>query len=353
MFKNYNIKQKVFALIATVLMVILLVAIYSYMAIIPVSKNWKDFQHQVEVRQSLLMQIKAEFGYGGMIHNFKNYVLRGQDKYVGRINNNYERLNNEIVEYQKIAGLKEEEKLALTAIAQVMSNYHKNTSLVQSMFAKGMSSKQIDSAVKISDKPALEAFDLLDKEYEQLSSGYNLKIDDAISHSIIALLAGLFICAIFIAMALVWLYANIMPPLNSLNETMSDIAEGEGDLSVRLQDSRKDEIGALAKSFNRFISKLESTIMQQQNIVGDIALRAEQLSKSAISSTQSMNQQQQHTLEIADAIEQLSGALGDVGESANTASETSAQTDSQSSSGPDSPPHPSALELHVCAESPI
>jgi methyl-accepting chemotaxis protein len=333
MFKNYNIKQKVFALIAIVLVVILFIGLFSYQSIIPVSKNWQNFQHQVALRQSTLMKIKADFGYGGMIHNFKNYVLRGQDKYVDRINKNHQQLNQEIITYQGIVGLSAEERSALTAISGVMENYHENTALVQEMFAKGMTSQQIDAAVKISDKPALQAFELLDKEYELLSSGYNLKIDNAISHSIIAMLGGLVICAIFICLSLIWLYANIMPPINSLNETMADIAGGEGDLSVRLQDSRKDEIGTLARSFNIFISKLESIIMQQQNIIGDIAVRADQLSKSALSSTESMNQQQQHTLEIATAIEHLSSALGDVGESANTASETSARTDSQSSDG--------------------
>lgn len=333
MFKNYNIKQKVFSLIAIVLVVIIAIGIFSYQSIMPVSKNWQDFQHQVAHRQGMLMQIKAEFGYGGMIHNFKNFVLRGQDKYVGKIADNFTRLKAEIDEYKAISGLKDEEKAALDAIFEVMKNYHENSTLVQEMFAKGMSSKQIDSAVKISDKPALEAFELLDKEYALLSNTYNSKIDSAISSAILALLVGLVISAIFVSLALIWLYANIMPPLSRLNSTMADIAQGEGDLSVRLEESRKDELGSLARSFNVFITKLESTISQQQSIVTDIASRSEQLNLSAQSSTESMNQQQQHTQELANAIEQLSSAIGDVGESANTASQTSAQTDSQSSNG--------------------
>lgn len=334
-FKHFNIKQKVFGLIAVVLAVIVFIGIYSYQAFTPVAKNWSDYQSQVKERQTLLMSIKEEFGYGGMIHNFKNYVLRGDDKFIGRIDKHFANLNLELTAYAALQGISTIEQEALNAIADVMASYHKNTRVVEQLFKEAKTPSQIDQRVKISDKPALEAFEVLNTEYTALLATYNVKMDAAISDAIAELLIGLVICAMFVTAALTWLYANIMPPLKSLNLTMEDIAEGDGDLSVRLDDSRGDELGNLAGSFNKFISKLESIIVKEKAIIADIATRSDLLSNTAASSTESMNSQQQHTQELASAIEYLSEAIKNVGDNADSASQASAQTDAESNSGKD------------------
>lgn len=57
---------------------------------------------------------------------------------------------------------------------------------------------------------------------------------------------------------------SITGPLSRINLNMEDIAEGEGDLTRRLDVTSRDEIGALAKSFNLFVEKLN-------RIIGSIA----------------------------------------------------------------------------------
>ena len=49
-------------------------------------------------------------------------------------------------------------------------------------------------------------------------------------------------------------------PIDEVVEVLKDIAEGEGDLSVRLTTSNKDEMGELAQWFNLFVSKLNDLI---------------------------------------------------------------------------------------------
>jgi methyl-accepting chemotaxis protein len=57
-------------------------------------------------------------------------------------------------------------------------------------------------------------------------------------------------------------------------EGLHDIADGEGDLTRRLNISTKDELGDLARWFNIFIEKL-------QHIIQDISVNAEDLSSSS------------------------------------------------------------------------
>lgn len=53
----------------------------------------------------------------------------------------------------------------------------------------------------------------------------------------------------------------IMKPLHELSETLQGLSSGDGDLSVSLDESRNDEIGDIARYFNRFRDKI-STIVQ-------------------------------------------------------------------------------------------
>jgi len=55
-------------------------------------------------------------------------------------------------------------------------------------------------------------------------------------------------------------------PLKIMLENMTDIAEGEGDLTKRLEVKTKDEVGLLAEAFNVFVKKLQGII---SDITGD------------------------------------------------------------------------------------
>lgn len=268
-----------------------------------------------------------------MIHNFKNYVLRGQDKYVGRIENNFNSLSEAIARYQKLGGVTTQEQAALSAIAEVAGNYHRNTARIQKLFSQGKTATEVDGVVKISDKPALDAFDILDEHYHEMTTDFSSRIDGTLSDAIYSMLIGLTIAALFIVAALSWLYASVIPPLRNLNITMADIADGEGDLSVRLDESRQDELGLLARAFNRFVSKLQLIIVKQQGIVEEIVNRTDQLSQAATSSSQAMENQQSHTEQLATAINELNTTVNDVSGSAHTASDASAAADSLSNEG--------------------
>ena len=50
--------------------------------------------------------------------------------------------------------------------------------------------------------------------------------------------------------------------LNQINDRFTDLAEGEGDLTVRFNTKRSDELGRLSHSFDRFMDKLHSLISE-------------------------------------------------------------------------------------------
>ncbi|HTA41661.1 MAG TPA: ATP-binding protein [Bryobacteraceae bacterium] len=76
---------------------------------------------------------------------------------------------------------------------------------------------------------------------------------------------------IFLAVALLcWpLAMNIGSPLRSLARTVDRF--GQGDLSIRAQSSRRDEIGALAASFDRMADRIETLLTAERRLLQDVS----------------------------------------------------------------------------------
>lgn len=68
------------------------------------------------------------------------------------------------------------------------------------------------------------------------------------------------IASLAVALVAIFVASRIVKPLRTNVEMLKDIAEGDGDLSKRLDASRKDELGELANWFNTFVEKLQTII---------------------------------------------------------------------------------------------
>jgi len=69
---------------------------------------------------------------------------------------------------------------------------------------------------------------------------------------------------------LCWLAAvGVVSPIHRIASTIA--AFGQGDLSVRVQTKRQDEIGQLGRSFNQMAERLERLIVSERRLLGDIS----------------------------------------------------------------------------------
>ena len=65
-----------------------------------------------------------------------------------------------------------------------------------------------------------------------------------------------------LSIAATWLLSTvILAPLKKMQLALENIASGQGDLTQRLNSESNDEMGALARSFNTFISKIHNTVL--------------------------------------------------------------------------------------------
>ncbi|SDC96740.1 methyl-accepting chemotaxis sensory transducer with Cache sensor [Geodermatophilus telluris] len=69
------------------------------------------------------------------------------------------------------------------------------------------------------------------------------------------------LCTLLLAAGATLLVARrVVAPLDALRSRMEEIADGDGDLTARVDESRRDEIGRLGAAFNRFVAKVADTV---------------------------------------------------------------------------------------------
>ncbi|MCP4118267.1 MAG: methyl-accepting chemotaxis protein [Desulfobacteraceae bacterium] len=98
-------------------------------------------------------------------------------------------------------------------------------------------------------------------------------MEEAVALTKIIMLISTILITCF-ALIAVFFSNTIISPVSSTSDMLKDIAQGEGDLTRRIEIKNKDEVGELSDWFNQFIAKL-------QNIIGDIAGNAKTLDRSS------------------------------------------------------------------------
>ena len=333
MLNKLSIKKNFLILVVVTALAFAAVFALASLVMTSAKSQWQNYQHEVVQRESLLFEMKSQFGYGGLIHNFKNYVLRGTNKYHDRIQQHYQALSASIEAYRALNQLSEEEVRALEQVAHVGRLYYEYGDTIKERLAQGATPEQIDQIVKIDDSPAIEGFSLLQQSAAALTQAASKQLDDTIKNAMLSLFIGLGVAFLLIMGGIFAVSSNILKPINRLQVVMKDIAEGEGDLTRRLDDSGRNEMAELAHSFNKFVTKVQS-------LLGHVARSAEDLSSStsraagvAERAKQGAQQQQSQTSHIASAIIEMNNTVQDVAQNTAHAAEVACQANDDAASG--------------------
>ncbi|HEY9199956.1 MAG TPA: methyl-accepting chemotaxis protein [Gammaproteobacteria bacterium] len=127
--------------------------------------------------------------------------------------------------------------------------------------------------------------------------------------------------------------ALILKPMKVLIGHLENVAEGEGDLTVRLDDSSRDEMGRLARAFNRFVAKLRDLVASSVDSTAQLSAASEELSMVASESRQGVSQQLSEIDQVATAMNEMTATVQEVARNAQQAEIAARAADDQSTSG--------------------
>ncbi|OOE73826.1 methyl-accepting chemotaxis protein [Salinivibrio sp. ML290] len=121
------------------------------------------------------------------------------------------------------------------------------------------------------------------------------------------------VVATLLALVIAGLAARqIVKPLKLLAERLAEIADGDGDLTQRIQLKNRDEIGVLAGRFNRFLDKLQPIMANVINSVEEAEHTAKEAARVAVQTRDGSREQVSSLDAVATASEEMTQTASQV-----------------------------------------
>ncbi len=308
MFNNLKINQKFTVMFAVMIILFSIGGSTLFKSSKVIKNNWSSYLSEVAQRQTLLLDIKASFGYGGIIHNFKNYVLRRDKKYAKRFIKHYSAINKALDKYSTLKNLTKEESEALTVIRSTLDKY--KSGLRTSIFAyeSGIDIATIDKQIIINDTPALEAFDALNAIYDDLTVKSTGLMTSTLNSVFIRLAATMATLITIISLFVLIISRGIV---GSMKELIKDLqAVADGNLTVNLEDIyTKDEIGLAQKTMQSMVKKLNEIIGFTLNVSNQIVESSAEMKTSSQNISLGATNQAASAEEVAASMEEMSANI--------------------------------------------
>ena len=274
----------------------------------------KKIRYKLQIipkKEKILSQIKSVIGYGGFIHNFKNYILRKNEQY--RINaiNEYNQLLELIDEYKKY-GVSPKELKLLNIIQNTFNKYYQGLEEVYKN--KNLSIKELDKILKVNDKPAIMAFHNLTNNLVSLQEisvakwisfstqrinkmkKYLDKLGNKILLNIknvenkykleVALISVIVIVVIIlIIIVAILIIKDLTMSIEKLKNGLLEFFKflNRETTSTKLIDiNSKDEIGLMAKVINENIEKIEENLQQDALMIQGLFREVEKMKRGIV-----------------------------------------------------------------------
>ncbi|HAI10080.1 MAG TPA: methyl-accepting chemotaxis protein [Phycisphaerales bacterium] len=170
-------------------------------------------------------------------------------------------------------------------------------------------------------------------EYDVVRSEHSANARKTLASASFVSIASVVACTlvgIFLAFVMA---AQINRPIRKTINMLKDMAEGEGDLTQRIDDTRKDELGELGHWFNTFVGNIQTVIREAISTSGQVSSAAHEIAATSEQMATGMRDQSMQASQISSAIEQMGASVTEVAHQSSDASTNAQEAGSHASTG--------------------
>ncbi len=213
-------------------------------------------------KSRLAADLRATLGYGGMIHLYKNYLLRHEkntdsiynQKMVVDIDKHIHSSLDVIEQYQQLGATKAE-AIGLEDIKSVLYQYQLKLKEIGLLAQQNLSIENIDSKVQVDDTLAIRGLKILDREIYRLLNIRSQQVDDTIQFVIMAIKVGKWVSVatvLIVMIMILWLLRfTVIRPVTRLIGSMVKLADDQLDVEIPGYEQH-NEIGQMMHSVSVF-----------------------------------------------------------------------------------------------------
>ncbi|MGY1652868.1 methyl-accepting chemotaxis protein [Geodermatophilus sp. SYSU D01119] len=147
----------------------------------------------------------------------------------------------------------------------------------------------------------------MDEEERGLLDVRGAESDAAARTTQTVVVTGLVVGLVLLFGIAVLMTRSIVRPIRTMTDRLADIADGDGDLTQRVDEARQDELGALGRNFNRFVEKIANTVRDIGGNVSALTGASEELVTAGKQISLSAQESSTQAGLVAAAAAQISG----------------------------------------------
>ena len=178
-----------------------------------------------------------------------------------------------------------------------------------------------DMSVRGLDEPVLELVDtvvaVITAEGEEVEHQLEAAVTSQIAVSRLAVGALSLVAALLSTALAIWMARTLSRSVGTVEQAISDVATGGRDLTRRLPDTGRDEIGAVARGFNSFVESLREIVVQVKESSAasreagqDLSDSAENMSSTVVQIGATLESLSNQFTALEERVAQATGRVG-------------------------------------------
>lgn len=211
--------------------------------------------------------------------------------------------------------------------------------------AYGVSESMVNNTADFSKLAALsqemnQAYDKAQKDLTTFSEQREVSFNDAIEKANDSAKEMVTIGIIMGVATMIVLFAASLPIVNNLRKSivdvvnsLKDIAQDNGDLTIRISTKNKDEIGDLVYWFNQFIEKLQGVVKDIGDSSKPLSNLANNLNQVSGQARNTISSQQYAAAEAKAAVDIMTSSVDAVAQSADEAAKAAGEASKAADDG--------------------
>ena len=266
----------------------------------------RDLQQTLVAERSLLSVDSSSDFFANFEQNHAENLAQtyqGMREYVELVDDDMAR--EALADFQRLAAVWEETS---NSVIETMRAGTQSDALAAMSISVYKGEPEFNAMRGVLDREQDRMDEMLEMFRERAGSAYHSAFITLVTVSLI----GIVLCVV----VGVFLPTTIARPLRITSSVLAELSTGNGDLTRRLPDQRKDEIGDLARYFNSFMDNLQNLVVQVHECSEQVSSASSQLAATAGGVASGSQRQSEAASSTAAAVEEITVSISSVAQSA-------------------------------------
>jgi len=141
------------------------------------------------------------------------------------------------------------------------------------------------------------------------------------------------VSTLFAIVLSLFIVRSVVKPINNVVTALRGIAEGEGDLTQRIDVVGTDELAELATSFNSFVARIHGIVIKFHEMSDQLSTEAAKLSDTTDQTSRGTEDQRREIDQVVAAVTQMNSTVHEVSNNVASAARDAEQADKQAVNG--------------------